>query len=116
MDIHYTRAADFIGKHVHVVFDRPFGTKHPKHDFIYELNYGYIPETKSPDGEELDAYYLSEKIPLSEVDGICIAYAHRENDDDDKLIVIKEGENYSDEQIMQLINFQEQWFKTKIIR
>ncbi len=116
MDITYTKASDFIGKQVHVVFDRPFGTKHPKHDFVYELNYGYIPDTKSPDGEELDAYYLSEKVPLDEADGICIGYAHRENDDDDKLIVVKEGENYSDQEIMELINFQERWFKTRIIR
>lgn len=111
-----SNAPDFIGKKVKLIFDRPFGTKHPKHDFVYELNYGYVPDTMSPDGEELDAYYLSEKTPLADIEGVCIAYAHRENDDDDKLIVAKEGETYSDEQIMDLINFQEQWFKTKIIR
>lgn len=113
----YTKALDFIGKKVKLVFDRPFGTKHPKHEFVYELNYGYVPNTVSPDGEELDAYYLSEKIPLIKTEGICIAYAHRENDDDDKLIIVKEGdENYTDEKIMELIHFQEKWFETKIIR
>lgn len=113
----HTKASDFLGKKVKLVFDRPFGTKHPKHGFVYELNYGYVPDTVSPDGEELDAYYLSEKIPLTETEGICIAYAHRENDDDDKLIIVKEGDDkYTDEKIMELIKFQEQWFKTKIIR
>lgn len=113
----YTKALDFVGKKIKLVFDRPFGTKHPKHNFVYELNYGYVPDTLSPDGEELDAYYLSEKNPLNEAEGICIAYAHRENDQDDKLIVVKEGdENYTDDRIMELINFQEQWFKTKILR
>ena len=58
---------------------------------------------------------LSEKVPLNEAEGVCIGYAHRENDDDDKLIVIKEGEKYTNEEIMKLIHFQEQWFKTKII-
>lgn len=117
METTNTKASDFIGKKVTLVFDRPFGTNHPKHGFVYELNYGYVPNTVSPDGEELDAYYLSEKIPLNGIDGVCIAYAHRENDDDDKLIVVKEGdENYTDEKIMELIHFQEQWFKTKIIR
>jgi inorganic pyrophosphatase len=111
-----TKASDFLNTKVKLIFDRPFGTNHPKHGFVYELNYGYVPNTISPEGEELDAYYLSEKTPLEEVEGICIAYAHRENDDDDKLIVVKEGENYSDEEVMDLIHFQEQWFKTRIIR
>ncbi len=111
-----TKASDFLGEKVSLVFDRPFGTKHPKHGFVYELNYGYVPDTVSPDGEELDAYYLSEKTSLKEISGICIAYVHRENDDDDKLIVVKEGENYTDEEIIEMIHFQEQWFKTKIIR
>lgn len=88
----YTKASNFLGKKVQLVFDRPLGTKHPKHGFLYELNYGYVPDTISPDGEELDAYYLSELVPLEHVEGICIAYVHRENDDDDKLIVVKEGE------------------------
>ncbi len=112
----YTKASNYIGKKVKLIFDRPFGTKHPKHGFVYELNYGYVPHTTSPDGKELDAYYLSEKVPLNEAEGVCIGYAHRENDDDDKLIVIKEGEKYTNEEIMKLIHFQEQWFKTKIIR
>ena len=112
----YTKASDFIGKKVELIFDRPLGTKHPKHKFIYELNYGYVPNTTSPDGEELDAYYLSEKISLKETEGVCIAYTHRNDDDDDKLIVVKEGETYSDKEIMDLINFQEKWFKTKIVR
>jgi inorganic pyrophosphatase len=116
MENNFTKASNFLGKKVKLIFDRPFGTKHPKHDFTYELNYGYVPETISPDGEELDAYYLSEKIPLKEIEGFCIAYAHREDDNDDKLIIVKEGENYLDEEIMKLINFQEQWFKTKVIR
>ena len=111
-----TRANDFIGKKVKLVFDRPFGSKHPRYDFIYELNYGYVPNTLSPDGKELDAYYLSEKIPLANVEGICIAVAHRKDDDDDKLIVVKKDENYSDKDILNLISFQEKYFDTEIIR
>ena len=111
-----SRAADFFGKKVKVVFDRPYGTKHPKLDWSYQLNYGYVPETLSPDGEELDAYYLSEKMPLTEVEGVCIGYIHRENDDDDKLLIAKEGEQYSDEQIKELVYFQEQGFHSTIIR
>ena len=46
-----SNAKDFLGKKVEVVIDRPLGSKHPKHGFTYEVNYGYIPDTKSPDGE-----------------------------------------------------------------
>lgn len=109
-------ASHYLGKKVTVVFDRPLGSVHPKHGFIYEVNYGYIPGTLSSDNEELDAYYLSVDEPLKTVDGVCIAYIQREHDDDDKLIVVKEGEVYTDEEIMKKIYFQEKWFKSHIIR
>ena len=53
-----TNAKDFLGKEVEVIMDRKLGTLHPKHGFTYMLNYGYIPNTISGDGEELDAYVL----------------------------------------------------------
>ena len=107
---------DYIGKIVNVVMDRPLGTKHPKHGFIYEVNYGYIPNTVSGDGEELDAYVLGEHKPLEKFTGQVIAIIHRTNDDDDKLIVVEEGKNYTDEQIRSLTEFQEQWFESVIVR
>lgn len=109
-------AKTFLGKHVSVKFDRPLGTKHPKHGFTYEVNYGYIPETKAPDGGELDVYYLGVDEPLEEATGTCIAIVHRENDDDDKLVVVPEGVEMTDEEIMELVNFQEKWFMSNIIR
>ena len=54
----------YLGKEVTVKIDRPLGTKHPKHGFIYQCNYGYIPNTISGDGEELDAYVLGVHKPL----------------------------------------------------
>lgn len=107
---------DFLGKTVKVIIDRPLGSKHPKHGFVYEVNYGYIPDTKSPDGEELDAYYLGINKPMEKANGICIAVIHRTNDDDDKLIVVPEGIEITNEKIEQLVEFQEKWFKHKIIR
>ena len=49
---------DYLNKNVQVIMDRPLGSKHPKHGFEYLTNYGYIPNTISGDGEELDAYGL----------------------------------------------------------
>ncbi|MBQ4535801.1 MAG: inorganic diphosphatase [Clostridia bacterium] len=106
----------FLGKTVKVVMDRPLGTKHPKHGFVYETNYGYIPDTISGDGEELDAYVLGQHKPLNTFEGEVIAIIHRLDDDDDKLIVVEKGRKYSDEQIRVLTEFQEQWFKSEIIR
>ena len=107
---------DYIGKIVNVVMDRPLGSKHPKYGFIYTLNYGYIPNTVSGDGEELDAYVLGEFEPLNTFTGRVIALIHRTNDDDDKLIVVKDGKNYTDDQIRALTEFQERWYDSIIIR
>lgn len=109
-------AYEYIGKRVKVKIDRQLGSKHPKHGFEYELNYGYVPNTISGDGEELDAYVLGEDKPVEEFKGKCIAVIHRVNDDDDKLIVVPEEKYYSDEEIRKLTNFQEQYFESEIIR
>lgn len=109
-------ARGFLGKKVEVVFDRPLGSKHPKYDFVYEVNYGYIPGIMAGDGEELDAYFLGENVPLEKAEGIVIAIIHRENDDDDKLVIIKDEAQMSDEEIMKAVAFQEKYFKSIIIR
>lgn len=111
-----TKAEDFLGEEVEVVIDRPLGSKHPKHDFIYKTNYGYIPNTKSPDGEELDAYYLGIDKPIKKAKGTCIAIIHRTNDNDDKLVVVHKGVEFSDEEIEKQTEFQEQWFKHIILK
>ena len=72
--------------------------------------------TISGDGEELDAYVLGEHKPLDEFTGRVVAIIHRTNDDDDKLVVMKDGRNYSDEQIRALTEFQEQYFESIILR
>lgn len=111
-----TNVKDYLGKEVSIKIDRPLGTRHPKHDFMYMINYGYIPNTVSEDGEELDAYLLGEFEPVKESKGKVIAIIHRTNDDDDKLIVSKEGKEYSDDAIRALTEFQEKYFESIIIR
>jgi inorganic pyrophosphatase len=95
--------------------DRPLGTRHPKHGFMYCVNYGFVPGTVSGDGEELDAYLLGVFEPLQSYIGKCIAVIHRINDDDDKLIVVPDGKQYTDDEIRKLTNFQEQYFQSEII-
>jgi inorganic pyrophosphatase len=110
------QAYEYIGKEVKVKIDRQLGTNHPKHGFVYEVNYGYIPNTVSGDGEELDAYVLGIDKSVEEFRGKCIAVIHRINDDDDKLIVVLENTDLSDEEIRKLTNFQEKYFESEIIR
>ena len=107
---------DYIGKIIDVKIDRKLGSKHPKHGFIYPVNYGYVPNTLSGDVEELDCYLLGVFDPVSTYTGKCIAVIHRINDDDDKLIVVPEEKEYSDDAINALIEFQEQYFKHIILR
>lgn len=107
---------NYIGKLLEVKIDRELGSKHPKHGFIYPVNYGYIPNTISGDGEELDCYVLGIFEPIKEFKGKCIAIVHRTNDDDDKLIVVPESVEYSDDAINALVEFQERFFDHIIIR
>ena len=109
-------AKDYLGKEVTVEIDRQLGTRHPKHGFMYMLNYGYIPNTVSGDGEELDAYLVGEFEPVPTSNGKVIAIIHRTNDDDDKLIVSKDGKDYSDDAIRALTEFQEKYFESEILR
>lgn len=109
-------AKTFLGKTVNVKIDRPLGSKHPKHDFIYEVNYGFVPNTKAPDGAELDVYYLGVNEPIKEARGVCIAIVHRKDDDDDNLVIVPEKIELTDEEIMEKVHFQERWFNSEIVR
>ncbi len=106
----------FIGNMVEVKMDRPMRSKHPKHGFIYPVNYGYVPNTVSGDGAELDCYVLGVFEPLDTYKGKCIAVIHRTNDNDDKLVIVPENKVYSDDAIRALTEFQERYFESIIIK
>lgn len=113
-----TNSKEFLDKIVDVIIDKPLGSRHsekyPNH--IYPVNYGYVPNTISGDNEELDCYILGIFEPLETFKGKCIAIIHRTNDNDDKLIVVPEGRNYSNREIRALTEFQERFFESEIIR
>ena len=105
-------ANEYIGKNVYVKVDRPIGSSHPNYpDHIYLVNYGFVPNTISGDGEELDCYILGEYKPIKEYTGKCIAVIHRLNDDDDKLIITSKGRNFTNKEIDVVIEFQEKFYK-----
>ncbi len=88
--------AAFLGSRVQVVVDRPMGAPHPRFpDGVpYPVNYGYLPGTTSGDGLRVDAYLLNCDGPLAAgalVEGVVVAAVVRQDDVEDKLIVMSVG-------------------------
>ena len=112
----FVLAKSFLNQIVDVSIDKPMGCIYSKFKTLFEINYGFIPDTLAPDGKELDAYVLKVDKPLEKFTGRVVAIIHRLNDDDDKLIVIPDGEIITDIDIETAVEFQEKWFKHQIIR
>jgi len=109
-------AKKYLGQEVKVIIDRQLGSQHPKWGFVYGVNYGYLEGIKAPDGEDLDAYVLKVEVPVSRFEGKVVAIVHRLKDDDDKLVVVPEGQEVSDEEIEKATEFQEKFFEHEIVR
>lgn len=109
-------SVDFIGKTITVVIDRPIGSKHPEFESIYPINYGYVPNVVGGDGDDLDCFVLGDNKKMESFTGKCIAVIHRLNDNEDKLVVAPEGKDYTTSEIRTLTYFQEQYYKSVIIR
>jgi len=106
-----------IGKIVKGKIDRPVGSHHPKYpDMVYHVNYGYVEDIFAGDGNEQDVYVLGSDSPIETFEGKVIAVYHRFNDVEDKWIVSLDGIDYSDEEILQSINFQEKYYKGELVR
>ncbi|PJF32843.1 MAG: hypothetical protein CUN57_03780, partial [Phototrophicales bacterium] len=72
-----TQAKAFLHKTIAVTIDRSLGSVHPEWGFVYPVNYGFIKNTLSGDGEPLDAYVLNVSTPCETFEGECIAVIHR---------------------------------------
>ncbi len=113
-DEYYKDEFFFLGKEVTVCIDRPLHSLHPDHGFRYELNYGYIPNTKAGDGEEIDAYVIGENAPIQQFKGLVKGIIIRLNDNENKLVVTSANYPISEAEIREKTCFQEQFFETKI--
>jgi inorganic pyrophosphatase len=52
-----------------ITIDRPKGSKHPRHpEIVYPLDYGYLEETASNDGDGIDIWIGS--LPEPRVEGV----------------------------------------------
>jgi len=113
MELRNKLIAQYMGRPVHVVVDRPAKSQHK--GITYPINYGYIPGLIAGDGEEQDAYILGVFEPLTEFDGQVVGAIRRINDCEDKLVVAPSGKTYHQGQIAEAVHFQEQYFETRII-
>lgn len=117
MNENITLYTDYLfKKNIKVEIDRPLGSKHPKCELIYTLNYGYVPNTRAGDGEEIDVYVLGVDTSIDDYQGECIAIICRYNDNENKLIIAPEGVSFTDNEIMKLINFNEGFFDSIVVR
>jgi inorganic pyrophosphatase len=106
----------YLGRAVTVTVDRPLGSHHPAHDYIrYPLNYGYVAGTVAGDGEPIDAYVLGVDEPVREAHGIVIGVVLRADDVEDKLLIAPAGRRFSEVEIRELVDFQEQFFDSRVV-
>lgn len=105
-----------IGKSVTVTVDRPLGSVHPRYkNIVYPVNYGYVEGIIGGDGEEQDAYILGVDRPVETFVGKIIAVVCRSNDNEDKWVVAPEGAEFTKDEIIRQIYFQEKYFDFEII-
>jgi len=57
IDQEFWEALDTLVAGTQIVIDRPKGTAHPRYpDFIYRVDYGYLKDTSSMDGQGIDVW------------------------------------------------------------
>ena len=104
-----------IGNVFEVCIDRPLGSVHPKHNnIIYSVNYGYIPNRVGGDNENQDAYVLGIETPIKSYVGKLIAVIIRLDDSETKWII--SNRDFSEKQILEMVNFQEKYFRHVLIK
>lgn len=108
--------ADFLGKTVTVVIDRPIGFHHVTKGIHldYTVNYGYLPGIPGGDGEEQDVYVLGVGEPLETFTGPIIAVVRRADDNEDKFVAAPEGMAFTAAEIAEKIHFVENYFESTI--
>lgn len=103
--------SEVLGITVSGTIDRPLGSAHPRHpEMIYPINYGYVDGIFAGDGAEQDVYVFGTDQPLKTFTGKVIGVYRRLNDNEDKWIVSLNRELISPEDILDEIDFQEQYF------
>ncbi|MFH5881071.1 inorganic pyrophosphatase [Liberiplasma polymorphum] len=105
---------ELLGTEVQVVVDRPLGCKSPNHGSVYPINFGYLPKYFTRE-KPIKAYVIGEFDPIEEFTGYVVAIVKRINEPGCKVVVAKEQDKYTKEQIEALIEFRERHHQSKLI-
>lgn len=108
----------YLGQQVSVIIDRPLGSVHPRYPASqpYPVNYGYVPDTISGDGQPIDAYLLGILEPVEYARGKVIAVVLRADDNEDKLVIAPDyAATFTPATIWEQISFQEQYFNSTLL-
>lgn len=107
--------SDILGKTIHILMDRPLGSRHPRHpEMVYPVNYGYVEGIIARDGADQDVYLLGVDVPVAEYTATVIAVYHRFYDIEDKWIAAPAGMQFSRQEILNQIHFTEQYFEGEL--
>ncbi len=82
----FWNALDSLVQQSEIVIDRPKGSVHPNfHDFFYEVDYGYLKNTKSMDGGGIDVWRGTDKE--QKVDAIMCTLDLKKRDSEIKILM-----------------------------
>ena len=85
-DIDFWMAIDALVQSSNITIDRPKGSAHPQYpDIVYEIDYGYLENTASMDGEGIDVWRGS--LPSAQADAIICTVDLLKSDSEIKLLI-----------------------------
>jgi len=86
MNAEFWNALDRLMKDSEIVIDRPKGSAHPRYpDMIYPLDYGYLADTSSMDGDGIDVWVGSD--PEKKIEAIVCTVDLIKKDSEIKLLI-----------------------------
>ena len=85
-DSDFWLAVDRLVEASTLIIDRPKGSPHPRHgSWRYPLDYGYLEETRAPDGDGIDVWCGS--LAEARVTGVIVAVDLDKGDGEFKLLL-----------------------------
>ena len=112
----YLVGREWLGKTVTVIIDHAYGSFHPHiADLTYPVNTGYVEELFQKNGEFQDAYVIGPKEPLDTFDGVVSGIIYHKDDHRSYFIVTRVTENIDENEIIQAVGFEQQFYETRIL-
>ena len=112
----YLVGREWLGKTVTVIIDHAYGSFHPHiADLTYPVNTGYVEELFQKNGEFQDAYVIGPKEPLDTFDGVVSGIIYHKDDYRSYFIVTRVTENIDENEIIQAVGFEQQFYETRIL-